>query len=230
MLLSMSAIWSSCVLLLKVSPTLAANWAFLRTTLCRECQVADKNHRLVCGPNSPSSASTIAPAVAPPPPPLSEFPPDSTVSSSLVTLLSFLRLNPTYAYLFQLPSRPVAIPLPVSLDPSTLPLFHCLLRTAAFGNQLAIELLHTLLLDDVLAVGGTEEQLTEQLSLEFRIDLAGRLMEDVEPSEEDLTAAVGGEGCFGLLRSSPISFGDAVAHSRSQWNGRLGRRTGRDKL
>lgn len=135
-----------------------------------------------------------------PPSPLTEFPSDSTLSFQLVTLLSFLRLNPSYAYLFQLPSRPMPIPLPITLDDSTLPLFHCLLRTAAFGNGLSVELLHSLLGDAVVGVGGTEEQLTQQLSTEFWIDLAARLMEDAEPSEEELTEAVGGEGCFGLLR------------------------------
>lgn len=151
---------------------------------------------------------------APPPAPLTEFPPDSSLSFELVTLLNFLRVHhSTYAYLFQLPSRPVPIPLPVSLDEPTIPLFHCLLRTASFGNTLAVELLHTLLVDAVVAVGGREEQLTRQLSAEFGFDLASRLLEDVEPSEDDLTAAVGGEGCFGLLRESFDSVSVILADS-----------------
>lgn len=166
----------------------------------RACQVQDyRNHKLVCGPLSPSAPDLSTTVAAELPAPLTSFPPDSTLLPALVTQLTFQRTHLEYSYLYQFGASPVSIPLPLTLPPSTVQVYGTILRAAAFGNQLSVELLHTLLLDEVLQAGGTDAGLVAQLSSEFGFDLAARLALDLEPTEFDLTAAVGGEICFPLL-------------------------------
>lgn len=68
------------------------------------------------------------------------------------------------------------------------------------GNRLSVNLMFSMLLDTVLASGGNEKRLLDQLSEEYGFDLAKALDEEVEPEEKDLIRAIGGEENMGALR------------------------------
>ena len=51
-------------------------------------------------------------------------------------------------------------------------------------------------------MGCKEVDLINQLSEEFGMDLEKRLQEDIEPEEDELNEAIGGEEYFGLLCES----------------------------
>ncbi|KAI5479303.1 zinc finger, MYND-type protein [Pseudohyphozyma bogoriensis] len=159
----------------------------------RECQTKDyPEHKKTCG--------------NPPPP---AFVPTPLLIAHINALLEFAEArkdSPPPAYLYfppptstTNPSSPPE-PVPIFLTDASKPLFDILYHTASStGNQLSVNLMFSLLLEEVEKKGGQEKDLIIQLSDEFGFDLAKALDEEVDPEEEDLAAAVGGEENFGVL-------------------------------
>ncbi|GAA6025480.1 hypothetical protein JCM11491_000547 [Sporobolomyces phaffii] len=133
-------------------------------------------------------------------------------------------LHPTPAYLF-FPTDPLAasssqrgddptqVPIPIHLSGPAHKLFSVLFHTAittttttttttATTNRLSVTLMYSLLVTsiDALALAGGEPRLVEQLGHEFpQVDVRTEVERDEEPTEPDLTAAIGGPDNLGLL-------------------------------
>lgn len=197
-----------------------------------DCQVSDykKHHKSTCGlrlRTLPEALPPVADPSAPfqPPPALlfhlaalTTLPPPALPSASPPSFLYFPS-SPTAAATSSSSSQ-VATPqpVPISLSPATRNLFNAL-QLVAFrtGNPLSVNLMFSLLLTEVEALGGAEDRLVEQLAEEYRLDgeqqlvdgverksLADILKEEDEPRPEDLVEAIGGEQNMGLLRASDL--------------------------
>ncbi|KAG0654899.1 hypothetical protein C6P46_001350 [Rhodotorula mucilaginosa] len=196
----------------------------------RECQVSHyKVHKPICGVDltSPTRA-TIAPTLhARPDAPFQ--PPQSL----LFHLAALTTLPPTAwpaatsppSFLFfptASPSSSGTAPdfIPIVLPEPARNLFNCL-QLVAFetGNPISVNLMYSILLDEVAALGGAEARLVEQLSQEYRLDgsspspspsdddkeqepepeperrptLRSVIDDESEPSVEQLFEAIGGQ-------------------------------------
>ena len=183
-------------------------------------------HKPICGVDltSPTRA-TIAPTLhARPDAPFQ--PPQSL----LFHLAALTTLPPTAwpaatsppSFLF-FPTVPAASPsssgtapdfIPIVLPEPARNLFNCL-QLVAFetGNPISVNLMYSILLDEVAALGGAEARLVEQLSQEYRLDgssspspsdddkeepkrrptLRSVIDDESEPSVEQLFEAIGGQ-------------------------------------
>ncbi|GAA5847994.1 hypothetical protein JCM9279_003522 [Rhodotorula babjevae] len=192
----------------------------------RDCQVGDyKTHKATCG----LRLRTLPEAIPPVADPSAPFQPPAALLFHLAALTTLpppalpSAAPPSFLYF---PSSPTAAatssssstiatpqPVPISLSPATRNLFNAL-QLVAFrtGNPLSVNLMFSLLLTEVEALGGAEERLVEQLAEEYRLDgmqqlvdgverksLADILKEEDEPRPEDLVEAIGGEQNMGLL-------------------------------
>ncbi|GAA5862338.1 hypothetical protein JCM8547_007608 [Rhodosporidiobolus lusitaniae] len=202
-----------------------------QVTYCsRDCQVSDYPlHKPSCGVPLPThasftltsnpfdAASDFQPPPAllfhlaalsglPPPPPADAFSPAPPPPSFL-----YFPSTPTPKEASSTAVPPMPVPIPLASDAhrnlfNTLQLVAC--RT---GNPLAVNLMYSLLITEVEALGGVEGRLVEQLSEEYRLvegetvggkarmSLRRMLEEEEEPREEDLMEAIGGEGNMGML-------------------------------
>ncbi|GAA5989800.1 hypothetical protein JCM5350_002948 [Sporobolomyces pararoseus] len=119
-------------------------------------------------------------------------------------------LHPIPAYLF-FPSSPLSpsssssssssLPIPIHLTKASHSLFTLLFHTSIkTSNPLSITLMYSLLIVSVSALSGTPHRLIEQLSEEFPgVDVEGLVEKDLEPSEQELSDAIGGEQNLPLL-------------------------------
>lgn len=98
--------------------------------------------------------------------------------------------------------------IPIVLPEPARNLFNCL-QLVAFetGNPISVNLMYSILLDEVAALGGAEPRLVEQLSQEYRLDggsddkedepkrptLRSVIDDESEPSVEQLFEAIGGQ-------------------------------------
>ncbi|KAK4049821.1 hypothetical protein OIV83_003877 [Microbotryomycetes sp. JL201] len=101
-------------------------------------------------------------------------------------------------------NSPPPDPRPVVLPLAARAVFDRLFRQAnSTRNSTAINLMFSLLSDVVTqsSVNGTEQRLIEQLSEEYEVNLNEMLEHEVEPTEDELTEAIGGtEGLGDLLQ------------------------------
>ncbi|GAA5842655.1 hypothetical protein JCM11251_007752 [Rhodosporidiobolus azoricus] len=198
----------------------------------RECQIAHfPTHKPFCGIPTPTAAAfdsiSLDPSCTFRPPPallyhlaaLSQLPPPA-----------FPDATPPPSFLY-FPSSPIApaegsssamtdppMPVPISLPEPSRNLFNALQFTAfKTGNPLAVNLMYSLLLTEIEALGGVEERLVTQLSEEFRLEgEAGRptlrkmLEEEEEPSGEELMEAIGGAENMGMLLEWQMSEADRL--------------------
>ncbi|BGP41937.1 hypothetical protein JCM10450v2_006013 [Rhodotorula kratochvilovae] len=189
----------------------------------RDCQVSHfKQHKATCGVRLRILPEELPPAVDPSaafqPPPALLF-----HLAALTTLPPPAAPNTPPPSFLYFPSSPVSDsasssttttpqPIPVSLAPATRNLFNALALVAfRTGNALSVNLMFSLLLTEVEALGGAEARLVEQLSEEYRLDgvqevggvkrksLKEILEEEEQPSPEELVEAIGGEGNMGML-------------------------------
>ncbi|GAA5918755.1 hypothetical protein JCM1841_006280 [Sporobolomyces salmonicolor] len=194
----------------------------------RQCQLSHwpAHKSSGCGVRLATSFPPIVDPSAPfqPPPALlfhlaalSTLPPQRTTSAFSPESASNAPAPPSFLYFPTSPTAPSsgsskeAQPLPIPVAFPSLPfrnLFNAL-QLVAFrtGNPLSVNLLFSLLVTEVEALGGVEARLVEQLSEEYRLDgsVEGRarlremLEEDEAPSEEELVDAIGGRENMGLL-------------------------------
>lgn len=203
-----------------------------RTPPRRECQVSHyKVHKPICGVDltSPTRA-TIAPTLharpdAPFQPPqsllfhlaaLTTLPP--TAWPAATSPPSFLFFPTTGHPSSSSSSKEGTAPdfIPIVLPEPARNLFNCL-QLVAFetGNPISVNLMYSILLDEVAALGGAEPRLVEQLSQEYRLDgspsdddkdkdkeegepkrrptLRSVIDDESEPSVEQLFEAIGGQ-------------------------------------
>ncbi|GAA6033947.1 hypothetical protein JCM8097_000422 [Rhodosporidiobolus ruineniae] len=188
----------------------------------RECQLSHyPSHKPFCGlPRlTPASFPSVFDPSSPfQPPPALLF--HLAALSGLPPTAFPTTAPPSFLYF---PSTPVPAegsssadpPLPVPISLPDLPsrnLFNCLQLTAfRLGSPLAVNLMYSLLLTEVEALGGVEDRLVAQLSEEYRLDgvqeVAGKkrpslremLMDEEEPKEEELLEAIGGAENMGIL-------------------------------
>ncbi|GAA5999194.1 zinc finger MYND domain-containing protein [Rhodotorula paludigena] len=186
----------------------------------RDCQVSHfREHKPICGLKLrvlPESRSPVVDPSAPfqPPPALlfqlaalTTLPPSASPTTPPPSFLYF-PFSPVGAS----SSSDVPMPVPISLPEATRNLFNAL-SVVAFrsGNPLSVNLMFSLLITEVEALGGVEARLIEQLSEEYRLDgvqevggvkrkaLKDILEEEDEPTPQELVEAIGGEGNMGML-------------------------------
>ncbi|GAA5903881.1 hypothetical protein JCM6882_001338 [Rhodosporidiobolus microsporus] len=200
----------------------------------RDCQVSHyPTHKPFCGIPTPTASAfasvSLDPSSAFQPPPALLF---HLAALSQLPPPAFPDATPPPSFLY-FPSTPVPtegsssadppMPVPISLPDAARNLFNALQFTAfRTGNPLAVNLMYSLLLTEIEALGGVEDRLVEQLSEEYRLDgeqelVAGEgkrpslkqmLEEEEEPTGEDLMAAIGGEENMGMLLEWQMSEAD----------------------
>ncbi|KAM0790266.1 hypothetical protein ACM66B_005571 [Microbotryomycetes sp. NB124-2] len=164
----------------------------------RDCQVADfGEHKRTCGRQARNLAA-IVPC----------FKHSAALQNQLACLatLSDTQAGTRVSYLYY-PSSPLTTlpppdPQPIVLSPAARPVFDRVFRQAnSTRNSTSINLVFSLLSDAVLAapVNGSEDRLIEQLSEEYEVDLNKMLEDEQNPTEDELTAAIGGEEGLGDL-------------------------------
>ncbi|GAA6014308.1 hypothetical protein JCM10207_005416 [Rhodosporidiobolus poonsookiae] len=188
----------------------------------RECQVSSfPQHKPFCGLSIPTASSfpaVLDPDAAFQPPPallfhlaaLTTLPPSAFPDSSPPPSFLYFPTTPTPAVGSS--SRDPPMPVPISLPPAARSMFSVLQLTAfKTGNALAVNLMYSLLLTEVEALGGVENRLIEQLAEEYRLDgvqevggvrrkhLRDQLEDEEEPTEAELMEAIGGEENAGVL-------------------------------
>lgn len=197
----------------------------------RECQVSHyKVHKPICGVDltSPTRA-TIAPTLharpdAPFQPPqsllfhlaaLTTLPPTAWPAATSPPSFLFFPTTPSSSSSSSSSSGGGTAPdfIPIVLPEPARNLFNCL-QLVAFetGNPISVNLMYSILLDEVAALGGAEPRLVEQLSQEYRLDgsssssspsddkeepkrptLRSVIDDESEPSVEQLFEAIGGQ-------------------------------------
>jgi hypothetical protein len=152
----------------------------------------------------------------------------STTTDSFSRSEKEKELNKTAAYLF-FPISPLSpststttstkdddqssltLPIPIHLTIPSHKLFTVLFQNAIqTKNRLSITLMYSLLITSVEALKGGEKRLIQQLQEEFGfgdggdetdgINVREEIEKDLEPSQEELKRAIGGEDNLGLLR------------------------------
>ncbi|GAA6054055.1 hypothetical protein JCM3770_001343 [Rhodotorula araucariae] len=189
----------------------------------RTCQVSHyQHHKATCGLRLRTLPQQLAPAVDPaapfqPPPALlfhlaalTTLPPPAAPNTPPPSFLYFP--TPPLPPASSSSSAATPHPVPVSLAPATRNLFNALALVAfRTGNPLSVNLMFSLLLTEVEALGGAEGRLIEQLSQEYRLDGASEvagvkrkslkeiLDDEEQPSPEELVEAIGGQANMGML-------------------------------
>ncbi|GAA5980645.1 hypothetical protein JCM11641_000161 [Rhodosporidiobolus odoratus] len=204
----------------------------------RSCQVSHyPTHKAWCGvplPTASSFPSVLDPTASFHPPPallfhlaaLSTLPPPAMPSTPPPSFLYFSSSPTSPAQ--GTSSRDPPMPVPISLPAVARNLFNALQFTAfKTGNPLAVNLMYSLLLTEIEALGGVEERLIEQLSEEYRLDgqvwegterprLNKMLEDEEEPKEGELMEAIGGEGNVQVLLEWQMSEADRITQEQQQ--------------
>lgn len=194
------------------------------------CQVSDfPKHKPTCGVRLRTLPETLPPVVDPsapfqPPPALlfhlaalTTLPPPAAPNTPPPSFLYFPTSPTASLSSSSSSSASTPQPVPISLAPATRNLFNALSLVAfRTANPLSVNLMFSLLLTEVEALGGAEDRLVEQLAEEYRLDgeqelvpgegkrksLRETLKDEDEPRPEQLVEAIGGEQNMGLLRAS----------------------------
>ncbi|TNY18957.1 putative chloride channel [Rhodotorula diobovata] len=193
----------------------------------RTCQVSDfPKHKPTCGVRLRTLPETLPPVVDPsapfqPPPALlfhlaalTTLPPPAAPNTPPPSFLYFPTSPTASLSSSSSSSASTPQPVPISLAPATRNLFNALSLVAfRTANPLSVNLMFSLLLTEVEALGGAEDRLVEQLAEEYRLDgeqelvpgegkrksLRETLKDEDEPRPEQLVEAIGGEQNMGLL-------------------------------
>ncbi|BGP18354.1 hypothetical protein JCM10213_008526 [Rhodosporidiobolus nylandii] len=209
-----------------------------RVSYCsRACQVsAFPSHKPWCGVPLPTASqfpAVLDPSASFQPPPallfhlaaLSTLPPPAMPTTPPP---SFLYFSSTPVPKEGSSAREPPMPVPISLPTPARNLFNSLqLQAFRTGNALAVNLMFSLLLTEVEALGGVEDRLVEQLAEEYRLDgqvwdgkvrphLKKMLEDEEEPTGEELTAAIGGEENAGMLLEWQMYEADRITSATAQ--------------